>query len=104
MANEVRMETTFAMHDQPDARAHPGDNLLPQRAWEHIAVEFDLSAREIEVARLVFTGKSREEIAAELGCSVGSVRTYIDRVFKKLQVEDRLPMALRIVRVHLEQR
>jgi DNA-binding NarL/FixJ family response regulator len=92
------------MPTDPTIDNHPSDNLLSEHAWEHIAEEFGLSAREVEVARLVFSGKSREEIANELGCSVGSVRTYIDRVFKKLQVEDRLAMALRIVRVHFEKR
>lgn len=83
---------------------HPGDRLLADHDWQHIALVFELSARELEVARLLFVGKSRSEIAAEINCASGTVRTYVDRVFKKLQVEDRLAMALQIVRVHVEKR
>lgn len=78
---------------------HPGADLLEAKDWHYVRERFSLSGRELHVARLVVEGKRRDEIALELGCAAASVRTYIDRIFRKLEVEDRLAMALQIVRV-----
>jgi len=53
---------------------------------------------------LIFEGKTRHQIARALHCAPGTVRVYIDRLFAKLQVTDRLGMALRLVRMHLHLR
>jgi DNA-binding NarL/FixJ family response regulator len=53
------------------------------------------------VARLIFAGKTRYQMTRQLDCAPGTVRTYIDRLFAKLEVTDRLGMALRIVSMFL---
>lgn len=45
-----------------------------------------LSAREIEVLNLLSKGNSYKMIAAECGITIGTVRTYIKRIYEKLQV------------------
>jgi DNA-binding NarL/FixJ family response regulator len=50
---------------------------------------------------LIFEGNTRFQIGRRLQCADSTVRVYIDRVFAKLNVVDRLGMALRILRVHL---
>lgn len=67
--------------------------------WQTIGETFRLTRRELSVAMLIFEGKSRYVISRRLRCAPSTVRTYIDRLFAKLQVKDRLGMALRIVRV-----
>jgi DNA-binding NarL/FixJ family response regulator len=79
---------------------HPGEGLLSADDWNRIAAKFALSRRELDVARLIFEGKSRSQLARDLRCAEGTVRVYIDRLFAKLHVEDRLGMVLRVVRCH----
>lgn len=52
-----------------------------------------LSQREAEVARCVARGLTDKEIARELGISLPSVRTYLQRVFDKLGVHRRAALA-----------
>lgn len=81
--------------------AHPGELLLTPQQWEVIGKQFRLTKRELTVAVLIFEGRTRRQIAYRLDCAPGTVRTYIDRLFAKLEVTDRLGMALRVVRVTL---
>ncbi|MEM8857435.1 MAG: LuxR C-terminal-related transcriptional regulator [Chloroflexota bacterium] len=48
----------------------------------------NLSAREREVLHLLVSGKARSEIAELLVISPGTVSTYRNRIFQKLEVED----------------
>jgi two-component system, NarL family, invasion response regulator UvrY len=47
-----------------------------------------LSRREQEIFRLLITGKTPSEIAAELGVSIKTVSTLRARIFEKLQVHN----------------
>ncbi|MFF0795031.1 response regulator [Streptomyces spiralis] len=49
----------------------------------------DLTPREIEVLRLVSTGRTNAEIGRELFISEATVKTYLLRTFGKLDVSDR---------------
>lgn len=50
---------------------------------------FALSAREIEVARLVASGLSNQEVAFKLGVSYFTARNHVERVLNKLGVGNR---------------
>jgi DNA-binding CsgD family transcriptional regulator len=50
---------------------------------------FKLSAREVEVARLVATGLSNQEVAERLGVSYFTARNHVERVLSKLGVANR---------------
>ncbi len=56
---------------------------------EHLS-QPSLSARELEVLRLLASAKSNKEIAAALGISQGTAKTHITNLFKKLRVSSRL--------------
>lgn len=49
----------------------------------------ELSARELEVLRLLAAGGSNKLIAAQLHLSENTVKTYISRIFNKLGVQNR---------------
>lgn len=83
---------------------NPGEGFLSSADWASIAISSNLTGRELSVAILMFEGKTRYQIARSLHCASGTVRVYIDRLFAKLQVTDRLGMALRLVRLHLSLR
>jgi DNA-binding NarL/FixJ family response regulator len=88
----------------PRPRGNPGEGLLSDADWAALALEYKLTCRELSVAVLIFEGKTRYQIARALHCAPGTVRVYIDRLFAKLDVTDRLGMALRLVRLHLSLR
>ncbi len=48
-----------------------------------------LSERELEVLRLVASGRSNREIARELYVSLGTVKTHINNTYRKLGVNSR---------------
>ena len=48
-----------------------------------------LTPREREVLRLMAQGRSNKEIGALLGISVGTAKTHVRHIFRKLQVPDR---------------
>ena len=79
---------------------NPGMEFLSSEDWLTIAARLQLTARELSVAILIFEGHSRFQISRRLSCAPGTVRVYIDRLFDKLQVNDRVGVVLRIVRVH----
>ncbi|MCD2514014.1 response regulator transcription factor [Comamonas endophytica] len=55
-----------------------------------------LSPREQEVARYASLGESNAEIAARMSISERTVRAHLSAVFEKLQVSDRLMLALKV--------
>jgi DNA-binding NarL/FixJ family response regulator len=49
----------------------------------------DLTHRELEVLRLIASGRSNAEIAAELVVSQATVKTHVNRIFHKTGARDR---------------
>ena len=58
----------------------------------------ELTARELEVLRLVGAGKANKEIAAELGISERTARTHVSNILGKLGLSSRTQAALWAVR------
>jgi DNA-binding NarL/FixJ family response regulator len=57
-----------------------------------------LSARETQVLHCLAQGLSNKEIAATLGLSVGTVKTHLRHIFRKLGVSDRTSAAVAVLR------
>ncbi len=55
-----------------------------------------LTARELEVARCVGRGITNAEIASELHLSVPTVKAHVSKLMEKLQVTNRVQIALRV--------
>jgi two-component system nitrate/nitrite response regulator NarL len=53
-----------------------------------------LSPREMDVLALLMKGKSNHEIAAELKLSLGTVKSHLSSMYKKLGVSNRTQAAL----------
>jgi DNA-binding NarL/FixJ family response regulator len=58
----------------------------------------DLSDRELEVVALVAAGHRNKEIANKLFISEQTVKTHLTNIFQKLEVTDRLELALYAIR------
>jgi DNA-binding NarL/FixJ family response regulator len=54
----------------------------------------DLSFREKQVVDLVRQAKANKEIAYQLHLSEGTVKEYLNRIFRKLEVSNRTELAV----------
>ena len=62
-------------------------------AADHNTAELSLSARELEVARLVAQGRTNAEIADQLFISSGTAKNHVASIGRKLQVPNRVAIA-----------
>lgn len=67
----------------------------PKNGWHE-----KLTEREWEVARAIATGASNKEVARQLGITERTVKAHVGVIFAKLEVPDRLHLALRIRQLH----
>ncbi len=56
-----------------------------------------LTARELDVLRLIAAGMSNKEIAVRLSVTVATVKTHLEHILQKLQVSDRTQAAVHAV-------
>jgi two-component system, NarL family, nitrate/nitrite response regulator NarL len=54
-----------------------------------------LTARELEVLRLMATGQSNKEIARALGLSPDTIKDHLENLYRKLEASDRVTAAKR---------
>jgi len=60
-----------------------------------------LTERELEVLRLIAAGLSNREIAARLVLALSTVKSYVNTIYSKLQVESRTQVVARARALHL---
>jgi DNA-binding NarL/FixJ family response regulator len=84
---EVRLDPTVARRLMSSLRERRGDDLAAE-----------LTARELDVLRLVAAGKPNKQIAAELDISERTARTHVSRILRKLRLSSRTQAALWAVR------
>jgi len=61
----------------------------------------DLSFREKQIAQLIRQAKLNKEIAFELHLTEGTIKEYLNRIFRKLEVKNRTELAIWAIQ-HLE--
>jgi len=59
---------------------------------------FSLTERELQVLNLIVSGKTNQEIAAELFLSVDTIKSHLKTIMSKLNVDDRTQAAVKAVR------
>lgn len=59
-------------------------------AWSHLAENYRLTKREVEVLRKVYEGETNGEIAEEFFISERTVKAHIHNIFKKMQIKNRM--------------
>jgi DNA-binding CsgD family transcriptional regulator len=93
----VLLADVYAALDDPDAaaRERAAANGCFESLGVHaddaapVAVESPLSARELEVLRLIAAGKTNREIAADLFLSEKTVARHLSNIFTKIDVSSR---------------
>jgi DNA-binding CsgD family transcriptional regulator len=98
----VRPAFVAALARAPGRAAQPDDAPAAHDAGPPVSAEATtgaqqlLSARERAVAKLAAQALSDKDIARQLDVSVTTVRTHLDRAFRKLGVASRMAMARRL--------
>ena len=64
--------------------------------WRSLASCLGLSPRECGIVRAVFDGNSEKDAAARLGLSPHTVHTYLWRIYRKLGVQSREALLVRV--------
>jgi DNA-binding NarL/FixJ family response regulator len=75
---------------------HAGRARIPAAIAQRLAERMggpDLTAREVDVLRLIVAGKSNKEIGRDLSISEATVKTHINSLLSKLGVSDRTQAA-----------
>tara|TARA_B100001939_G_scaffold86036_2_gene73665 strand:+ start:7826 stop:8449 length:624 start_codon:yes stop_codon:yes gene_type:complete len=70
------------------------DNILQEDPQERARNFHSLTARQLEILRLITMGKSNKEIARTLGIADNTVRVHISAIFQVLNVHNRTEAAL----------
>jgi DNA-binding NarL/FixJ family response regulator len=74
----------------------PGQAVFVPGEWRSLASGLGLSPRECGIVRSVFDGNSEKDAAARLGLSPHTVHTYLWRIYRKLQVQSREELLVRV--------
>ena len=75
---------------------HAGKSRIPAAVAQRLAdrmVGSELTARELEVLKLIVAGKSNKEIGNALSISEATVKTHINNLLSKMGVSDRTQAA-----------
>lgn len=80
-----------------------GEVLRERELLELLHDRFQISVRERQVISLLRSGQANEQIARELGISVGTVKQYLNGIFKTFDVHSRGELVALIERIAREE-
>ncbi len=82
---------------RPSLTARMGPGAVAERAFAAADQPDPLSPKELQVLRLVASGRSNTEIASVLGNSEGVIKNHCSAIFSKMGVRDRTQAVLRAI-------
>lgn len=118
MSSSSQFETKFQAKSTHlgEASSHSHDNLEPRRKlgsdgpykrpktvlfndrhWLYIQRRYHMSPRELQIAKLICQGLRNDDIAKNLHITLGTVKTHIRNIYRRVQVESKIAMLLRFV-------
>ena len=74
-----------------------GRGVFTPQQWEHLRRKLDLSGRQLEIVQCIFDDWVGGRIALELGISDHTVHTHVERLYRKLGVNSRCELIVRVV-------
>ena len=79
-----------------------GRDVLSSAQWQSLARSLRISPREFQIVQRIFDSETEAHIAANLGISVHTVHTYLERLYRKLSVNSRCELIVRVFAEHVE--
>ena len=76
-------------------------HMLTSTQWRGIVACLRLTAREAQILMRVFENKKDLAIAMDLGISAHTVHTYFERMYRKLDVQDRCSLMIRVFETYV---
>ncbi len=103
---EVAKRLLLDLIDEEHKERRPPLQRTPERRpiggeYPRAALPSSLSAREVEVLRLVARGQTNQQIAENLLLSVSTVKKHVRQIISKLEVSDRTQAAIRALELGL---
>lgn len=71
-------------------------DIFSEQEWAGLVEDMHMSMREGEITHCLFIGLSDKQIAQKLQMRIPTVRTHMERLFRKLDVNDRQELILNI--------
>ena len=97
-----RLLESGAIERDAGSNGYAGRRILRDREWSRLSAALRLSPRELELVQGVFDGQKDGVIAGRLGLSAHTVRTYFERLYRKLRVNSRTELVLHVFGAHLK--
>ena len=88
---------------EPDSTLEQVERVLQSTVGDKTLLTYPagLTEREVEVLRLIAAGLSNREIADQLVLALSTVKSYVNTIYGKLQVESRTQAVARARALHL---
>jgi DNA-binding NarL/FixJ family response regulator len=64
--------------------------------WTGVKAALELSPQQARIVELLLRGMRDKQIAVAMELRVPTIRTYLNRIFKRLGVQDRLELVVRV--------
>jgi DNA-binding NarL/FixJ family response regulator len=84
---------TYVDHQEP-----PDITLINDQKWTQIGKRYNMTPRELEVAKLACRGLDNKQIGRTLNIKDGTVKTHIRNIYRRLNVQSRIAMFLKFIR------
>jgi len=101
MEREARLERLIEQLLQGRSLPEPTARILRQDPATTSDAQIPLTKRELQVLQLLVTGRTNQQIGTSLHLRAGTIRNYLSRIYRKLEVTTRIQAAIRGIELGL---
>ncbi|MCD6393758.1 MAG: helix-turn-helix transcriptional regulator [Planctomycetes bacterium] len=93
----AQLSTKSRPADYSAGLSRPSIVLFNNQQWAYLQRRFQITPRELEIAKLLCQGYSNEEIADSLNIKEGTVKVHVRNIYRKTWVQNKILMLLRFI-------
>jgi DNA-binding CsgD family transcriptional regulator len=79
-----------------ESKLHSHPKIVAARLHRRLQKDYNLTEREVDVAKLIRGGLTNRQISEELNIAEGTVKTHLWNLFQKLQISNRTMISVRL--------
>ena len=72
-------------------------SLFDDKYWLYLQRRYNLTNRELQVAKLICQGFNNEDIAAKMKIKRGTVKTHIRNIYRRVRIRNKIQLILKFV-------